>query len=499
MSGFPKVNYKGALSEDKSAVDNTDCVVTNKYSWRTGIALQKYIDDNLKDISKERDFVRNLVRYCRYDSFSRGKVYSLSGLRSTGKSIGMCQCIRRLNNYGRCVYIQFVRGKDVEFDELLEILISLPSSIKYIFIDEISVVRDFVHCSGVLADNFTLGGKKIVVAGRDSYAIECAFADGLFHRCILDNVTLISYQEHVRTIGGNLEDYLSSGGLYEVSSYRGVEGLKSYINTSIVENISSSISKNNISELKGISEEDIRSATYMILYEIIYSNSKKLSFDIVINAGLSDKVNEDKLTLKRLIDLSLGLKLNETIDKDKIQEVLHALERMGVIVKCDNICLNGQGKRYNYHVVIPYLVNNIYSLIIDVVTGAGENVSEKNFSQIQGLTLESVLVSHVTKYSGLNCYFYHNTKTNSEVDLVLLDMNIVDSNAYLVEVKLSSDPEIAYSKGHWVREISEEDFIMEDVIVVSRKIVYMGKTKNELGLINCTKFLNSVKNLKSVL
>lgn len=133
-----------------------DCVVTSRYSWRTGKALQKYIDDTLKGISKERDFVNSVVRYCRYDSAARGKVYAISGLRSTGKSIGMCQCIRRLKNYDKTVYIQFVRGKDIEFNVLSDILIDLPDNIKYIFIDEISAVKNFVHCSGTLADNYTL-------------------------------------------------------------------------------------------------------------------------------------------------------------------------------------------------------------------------------------------------------------------------------------------------------------------------------------------------------
>ena len=43
------------------------------------------------------------------------------------------------------------------------ILNSLPSDVKYIFIDEISVVKNFVHCSGTLADNYTLDGEKVVV------------------------------------------------------------------------------------------------------------------------------------------------------------------------------------------------------------------------------------------------------------------------------------------------------------------------------------------------
>lgn len=487
-----------------------DCVVTSRYSWRTGKALQKYIDDTLKGISKERDFVNSVVRYCRYDSAARGKVYAISGLRSTGKSIGMCQCIRRLKNYDKTVYIQFVRGKDIEFNVLSDILIDLPDNIKYIFIDEISAVRNFVHCSGTLADNYTLDGKKVVIAGTDSYAIECAFGDGLFHRCILNNVTFVSYPEYARTVGGSLKDYLTSGGLYEASSYQGVDGLKSYINTSIAGNIISTILKNHLPDFDGVSGQDVRIATYIILYAIIYSNSRNLSFDRVITAALSDKVIEDKLTLRRLINQTLGIRQSKTIDRSTIQKVLRALEDIGVVVGCNNICIGCQNRYVNYYIVSPYLANNIYSLIVDAMISIGGSVRKKNFSQVNDWVLRNMLVVHAIKDSGYECYFYHNIRTNSEVDLVLLDRNtdnidintyLTDSiatNVYLVEIKLSEKPEIAYAKGHWVREVTGGDF-KEYVNVVSRKILCMGKTDNEHDLVNCKKFLDNIKNLGNIL
>ena len=498
MSDFPIVSHRFIFP---NPVQVKDCVITDKFSWRTCIALQKYIDTTLSDISKERDFVRNIARYCKDNRESRGKVYAISGLRSTGKSIGICQCIKRLKNYERSAYIQFTPGNVVEFGELINILNSLPSDIKYIFIDEISVVKNFVHCSGTLADNYTLDGKKVVVAGTDSYAIECAFGDGLFHRCIMHNVTFISYKEYVRTIGGSLRDYLTSGGLYDASQYRGVKGLRSYINTSIVGNITSTILKNSLAEFEGISRQDIATAVYMILYSIVYSNSKKLSFNRVIKMAMSKNTERDILAIRRSIDRILDTQQGRNINMEVIQKVLRALDYIGVIMKCDNICVDFGDKFSNYYVVSPYLVNNIYSILVDAMISLGGSVRQKNFSQINGMVLESILITHAINYSGYECYFYHNKKDDSEVDLVLLscDMSKVEVDTYLIEIKLSDKPEVAYAKGHWVREISGGDFMENNIEIVSRKILYMGKTDKEHGLVNCKEFLDNIGNLSSIL
>lgn len=500
MSDFPVVQYNRIYP--KSAKKIKGYIEKEEYSCRTGDALQRYINITLKGISKERDFVKHMMRYCRDDRVSRGKVYAISGLRSTGKSIGMCQCIRRLKNYDKTVYIQFVRGKDIEFNVLSNILIDLPDNIKYIFIDEISAVKNFVHCSGILADNYTLDGKKVVIAGTDSYAIECAFGDGLFHRCIVKNITFISYKEYVRTIGGSLKDYLTSGGLYEASSYQGVQGLKSYINTSVVGNITSTILKNKLSDFYGVSEQDIRTATYIVLYAIIYSNANKLSFDRIINATVSNKVSSDEKDYFRMfIDQSLDTKQGKQIDICVIKKVLQALEYMHVVTTCTNISVYCEKKYTNYYIVSPYLVNNLYSMLVDFILSLGGRVRQRNFSPVNGMVLESILITHAINYSGYECYFYHNMKNHSEVDLVLLssDMSKVEVDTYLVEIKLSDKPEVAYAKGHWVREISGGDFMENNIEIVSRKILYMGKTDKEHGLVNCKEFLDNIENLSSIL
>lgn len=514
MSDFKVINYYDVFPKEKKTVSKKnitdDCKITGKYSWRTGKALQKYVNHALNGIKNERDFVKNIVRYCKNFNEYRGKVYAISGLRDTGKSIGMLQCIKKLDNYDRSVYIQLTRGKDIDFDELVDILNSIPEKIRLIFIDEISVVKDFVHCSGTLADNYTLDGKRVVIAGTDSYSIECAFSDGLFHRCILNNVTFISYQEYLRTVEkGSLKDYLESGGLYTASKYKGVDGLRSYVDTSIVGNIFSTITKNDLPEFKGISRQSIRSAIYMILYTIIYSNSKKASFDWIISNSMTDKVIEDRETIKRLVSNVIDVQ-QENIPRNTIRKVLKALEYMGVVVKCENISLTRGRNTTKYYVVSPYLVNNIYSLIVDIMISIGGSIVGRNkFSQIQGFVLESILVTHAIKYSGYDCYFYHNNRVNSEIDLILLDRNQkgieeddclegIRSNAYLAEIKLTANVGIALQRGHWVKEVSESDF-SEDVDIVSRKIVYTGENDRENGLVNAREFLNKIGDLRSVL
>lgn len=127
---------------------------------------------------------------------------------------------------------------------------------------------------------------------------------------------------------------------------------------------------------------------------------------------------------------------------------------MHVVTTCTNISVYCEKKYTNYYIVSPYLVNNLYSMLVDFMLSLGGRVRQRNFSPVNGMVLESILITHAINYSGYECYFYHNMKNHSEVDLVLLnsDMSKVEVDTYLVEIKLSDKPEVAYAKGHWVFE-----------------------------------------------
>lgn len=50
-----------------------------------------------------------------------------------------------------------------------------------------------------------------------------------------------------------------------------------------------------------------------------------------------------------------------------------------------------------------------------------------------------------------------------------------------------------------VREISGGDFMENNIEIVSRKILYMGRTDKEHGLVNCKEFLDNIGDLSRIL
>ena len=79
----------------------------------------------------------------------------------------------------------------------------------------------------------------------------------------------------------------------------------------------------------------------------------------------------------------------------------------------------------------------------------------------------------------------------------LSDFPVVQYNR--IYPKSTNKPEVAYAKGHWVREISGGDFMENNIEIVSRKILYMGKTDKEHGLVNCKEFLDNIGDLSRIL
>lgn len=505
---FKKINgtMSSIPSEYQKHTKEKQVKKESNYFMYSGGELCNYISSTLgTKYPNKRDFVFRVLNYCKSkDNF----VYCISGVRDTGKTVGILQAIKDLNRFNSSVYISFIRGKDIDFEELQSILGSLKSNIKYIFIDEITCVEKFINCSGVLQDKYVNSGKKIIVAGTDSYAIERAFYDGLFHRSEIDNVTFFSYEEAKRTLNMSLKDYIEMGGIYNSKKYKGIKGLGDYIDTSIVDNIVLSVRKNVISNrFVNVSNYDLRSAIYLVLYSIVYSTSLNFNFNKIINATINSENNVHRDALKNALEVDLGVSFG-VLNKTLVRDVVDALEKMGVIIRCENICKEIKNKEVNYYIVSPFLANQVYKSILDGVTRQQARLKYTNFSQINGFILESIVVSHAVKLSQRDC-FYYNKDNKEEIDLVmisrekLLDLDEGEellsdeskNKALLVEVKLSKTPETAYEKGHWVRDVSENNFC-EVVEVEDRLIVYNGKTDKSLGLVNVGSFIDTVKNIK---
>ena len=141
-------------------------------------------------------------RYC-YEHISNfmsdqrvfGKALVLYGLRRTGKTTLMFQYINSLSfkEFIKAAYIKCDSKKNIHqlFDDLKYLT---NNGFKYIFIDEVTLLADFIALSATLSDIYGLKA-KVVLSGADSLGFYIAGLDELYDRQVMIHTTYISYKE----------------------------------------------------------------------------------------------------------------------------------------------------------------------------------------------------------------------------------------------------------------------------------------------------------------
>ena len=97
------------------------------------------------------------------------KVFILYGLRRTGKTTLIRQIILELSesDFNKAAFIQ-VTSKDSlsDIDEDLRLL--EKNGYKYVFLDEVTLMEDFIEGSSLFSDIYASSGMKIVLSATDS-------------------------------------------------------------------------------------------------------------------------------------------------------------------------------------------------------------------------------------------------------------------------------------------------------------------------------------------
>lgn len=198
----------------------------------TGKELEDFVKDT--DINKydTRDSYHELMKYIH--GHNDRHIMALFGLRRTGKTVMMLQAMRYLP-MEKTILLRAERHDGVE--DIHPILRANPDC-KYIFIDEATRLHNFVNTASVLADHYAMAGKKVIIAGTDSFGIALANQDELYDRCNMIHTTYISFAEYHRLLHRGLDDYMKYGGTLTPESFYNPEKSDEYINSSIINNIS---------------------------------------------------------------------------------------------------------------------------------------------------------------------------------------------------------------------------------------------------------------------
>ena len=214
---------------------------------RTGKQLRAQIA--LTKRYKKRECISELREYVF--GTQQDKVFIIYGLRRTGKTTMIRQILTELpeSAFKKAAFIQ-VRSKDTLEDVDADLRVLEEKGFRYVFIDEVTLIEDFIEGAAVFADIYASSGMKIILSGTDSLGFAFSKEEQLYDRCIMLHTTFIPYREFEEVLGvKGIDEYIRYGGTMslggthynEDATFSNSKTAEEYIDTAIAKNIQHSL------------------------------------------------------------------------------------------------------------------------------------------------------------------------------------------------------------------------------------------------------------------
>ncbi len=494
-----------------------------------GDELKEYY--NVVKKYKKRFCYKYLLDYINNDY--RGKVCILYGLRRTGKTTMLFQLLNELD-LAKTAYIKVNRSNTMN-DLIDDIDLLKMRKAKYILIDEVTLIDNFIESCSVFSDIYSMLGLKIILSGTDSLGFAFADRNELYDRNVMIHTSYISFKEFSYVLDiDDVDKYIEYGGTLKHEnmsfndpnykndevSFLDDESTRKYIDTAICHNIQNSLKnykygtmfvhlrklyENN--ELTNAINRIIQDMTHSFLVSVItktfkssdLGSSKNLlthSRDKNIRESL-DNINEEKVIkkLKEIIDVKEKEETKLSIDEDIVYQIKDYLELLDLTRNVEYRYDDGSVEDYTIFTQpgMRYSITKalVYSLMEDTSFSSlkeKEAVINLILNDVKGRMLEDiVLLDTVTKSRDLNIFKYK-LITGGEVDMVISKSNL---HVDLYEIKHSSsisfENQTRYLNDGKNLSLIEKQFGPID----SKNVIYRGEDSvvNGINYINAEKYL----------
>ena len=316
---------------------------------------------------KKRGLYKNICDYVYGDI--RDKVFILYGLRRTGKTTLIRQVISEMNNedFSKTAFIQVGAGIGLsDINQDLKYLMN--AGYKFVFIDEVTLIEDFIEGAALFSDIFAACGMKIVLSGTDSLGFFFSGDEQLYDRCIFLHTTFIPYREFEEVLGiKGIDNYICYGGTMslggvhynETSTFANKKSVDEYVDSAIAKNIQHSLKyyqygghfralydlyeKNELTSAINRVVEDVNHRfTYDVLTKDFMSHdlgisAKNLRNDRNNPNDILDRIDKEEFTkrLKNLLEIRNKEERTITISEEHRKEIKEYLYALDLIVDID--------------------------------------------------------------------------------------------------------------------------------------------------------------------
>ena len=341
----------------KKAVAKTHDFITDV---RIGNDLRTY--SNAVRKFKKRSHYQRLHDYVYGNTYDR--VFILFGLRRTGKTTLIRQILADMSDaaLSKAAFIQ-ITTKNTLTDLNKDLKYLQEEGYRYIFIDEVTLMSDFIEGAALLSDIYAAMGMKIVLSGTDSLGFLFSEDDQLYDRYYQVHTTHIPYREFEEVLGiKGIDEYIRYGGTMSLSGahynenspFANKKNADEYVDSAIARNIQHSLKcyqyENHFRNLRNLYEhneltnaisrvvEDINHAFLLrVLTEEFKSHDFGRSATNLRSSGIDilDNIDREALNerLKTMVEIHNTPELTIALEEEHLKEIIQYLIKLDMIHK----------------------------------------------------------------------------------------------------------------------------------------------------------------------
>ena len=464
------------------------------------------------------------------------RVLILYGLRRTGKTTLVRQVIGEMSAemQSKAAFIQLssrLTLADVNHD--LKLLESL--GYRYVFIDEVTLLSDFIEGAALFSDVFAAGGMKIVLSGTDSLGFVFSEDEQLYDRCQLLHTTFIPYREFEQVLGvKGIDKFIEYGGTMSMGgsnyntdkfTFATKKSADDYVDSAIARNIQHSLKCyqheghfRSLQELYDAGEltsainrivEDVNHRfTIDVLTRNFKSNDLKISAsnlrrDRIKPTDILDRIDINIVSkrLKKLLLIKDKIEQTVNISEAHRAEIKEYLDLLDLTCDIDIVNMNSLSERKKRTVLsqpgLRYAQASalIESLLLDetfknIPITERMAIENRILDEIRGRMMEEIILLE-TKTARPEMQVFQLQFAIGEFDMVVFNPKLAHCEIY--EIK-HSDKIADEQRRHLLnpKKCAETEFRYGKIL--SKNVIYRGTDDSVQGV----KYLNVEKYLESL-
>ncbi len=483
---------------------------------------------------KKRECFHKIQDYIYEKSTDR--VFILYGLRRTGKTTLIRQLIAEMDDdmLEKTAFMQVNSSLNLARMNLdLKRLSDL--GYRYLFIDEVTLMDDFIEGAALFSDVYATRGIKIVLSGTDSLGFVFSEDRELYDRCYMLHTTFVPYREFEGVLGiKGIGEYIRYGGTMSLGgidynrlgmTFATKESTAEYVDSAIAHNIQHSLKNYQYEghfrhlaelyeahELTNAINRVVEDMNHRFTIEVLTRDFRSSDLSLSAKNLLRDRaepndilyrVDTEQITeqLMSLLNIKNKPELQIELTDAHRYEIKEYLDLLDLTIDLDIVYMSDLNKK-GIHTAISQpgmrysqaesLIKSLMNDDIFRTLSLKERniVTQRILSDVQGRMLEDIILLE-TKMAKPECEVFKLVFDVGEFDMVMFNPETASCEIY--EIKHSKEVVPQQTK-HLLDERKCRDTEFRYGTINGKYVLYRGETK----MVDDIQYLNVEEYLKTL-